>query len=201
MSRYTTQVRWIVDQKLIDNKLATLPITLDPINRCSLAASYVFNFDFPIWSEDDRVKFETDFLVHFYFNEIGGETVGQWRVFLYDWLNTNMPFWNMKMLAILNNKKVEQLFNNVHQETFEGGGNTDSFQKYYEVPNMSITSIEDHLNNATQLDSSYGNNHTITRNINNGRDMAETLGKLLNEAYNVKNEMFKAMGILFMGVL
>lgn len=199
MSRYTTQLRWVIDQTLLSNNLATIPIALPPAERCRMSAPYIFNFDFPIWSEADRARFEQDFLMHFYFEEIGAETYGQWKVYLYDWLNTNMPYWNMKFLALKKNEGVDSLFANTMQEDFLGGGmrgeasqgheessngqdttgSSHVMQKYYEVPSNNISSIDDHLNNALQ-------NDTIGENHVNGRVYRET-GNDMNSTYNDKH--------------
>ena len=52
LSKYTTQVRWIIEQVTSDSK--NLPIT----QRVSLACPKIFNFDFPMWLEEYRPSLE-----------------------------------------------------------------------------------------------------------------------------------------------
>lgn len=88
MSIYTTQVRWIIEQETIDS--AHLPI----MQRLTLACPKIFNFDFPIWSEDYRIKLEEKILKRYFNKEIGLETIGLWKFYLNERLNIIMPYYN-----------------------------------------------------------------------------------------------------------
>lgn len=50
--------------------------------------------DFPIFDENYRAVLETKILKHYYFREIGCETVGQWKVMLDMRMNEIMPYYN-----------------------------------------------------------------------------------------------------------
>lgn len=88
MSKYTTQVRWIIEQITSDSK--NLPIS----QRVSLACPKIFNFDFPMWLEDYRPTLEKKILMHYFNKEIGFETVGLWKFYLEERLNLIMPYYN-----------------------------------------------------------------------------------------------------------
>lgn len=88
MSKYTTQVRWIIEQVTSDNK--NLPIS----QRVNLACPKIFNFDFPMWLEDYRPALEKKILMHYFNKEIGFETVGLWKFYLEERLNLIMPYYN-----------------------------------------------------------------------------------------------------------
>lgn len=53
----------------------------------------LFNFSYPI-ADDYKKEFETKFIRHFYFREIGFETEGRFKFALEEWLNLHMPYWN-----------------------------------------------------------------------------------------------------------
>lgn len=88
MSKYTTQVRWIIEQVTSDSK--NLPIS----QRVSLACPKIFNFDFPIWLEEYRQTLEKKILMHYFNKEIGFETFGLWKFYLEERLNLIMPYYN-----------------------------------------------------------------------------------------------------------
>lgn len=88
MSKYTTQVRWIIMQVTSDSK--NLPIS----QRVSLACPKIFNFDFPMWLEEYRPTLEKKILMHYFNKEIGFETVGLWKFYLEERLNLIMPYYN-----------------------------------------------------------------------------------------------------------
>lgn len=71
MAKYTTQVRTLVE--------SNYPI---------------FDFDYPIFDENYRGVLETNIINHYYFREIGFETVGQFKHFLKTWMQLNMPYYN-----------------------------------------------------------------------------------------------------------
>lgn len=87
MSKYTTQVRWIVEQ-------ATPNFVGNWDSRIAAAAPKIFNFSFPIWSEDYRLELEKKILRHYFTREIGMETVGLWKFALQTKLCEIMPYYN-----------------------------------------------------------------------------------------------------------
>lgn len=94
MSKYTTQVRWIVEA-------ATPNFQGTITQRIKAAAPLIFNFDFPIWTEEYRLELETKFLRHYYMSEIGMETVALWKLFLENELNEIMPYYNHLYLTTI----------------------------------------------------------------------------------------------------
>lgn len=91
MSKYTTEVRFIVE------KCAGLDesIGYNSVNEViTKALPLVFNFDFPIFDETYRPILERKILKHYYTREICAETVGLWKHYLDMRLNEIMPFYN-----------------------------------------------------------------------------------------------------------
>lgn len=84
----------------------------------------VFNFSFPIFSEDYRKTLEHHILQHFYTREIAFQTVGRWKLGLQQKLNDIMPYYN----KLYESQELDvDPFNNIDvTETSESSGNTTS---------------------------------------------------------------------------
>ena len=54
----------------------------------------IFPFHYDFYDEKKRSKFERDFIRHFYFYEIGSETIDRFILHLEDKMNTVFPFYN-----------------------------------------------------------------------------------------------------------
>ena len=76
----------------------------------------IFDFDYPFYSADYKKTFEQHFIDHFYYDEIGQETVGRFKHRLKIKFNTIMPYWNKIFLAdeleqrILDNYDVTETY-------------------------------------------------------------------------------------------
>lgn len=76
----------------------------------------IFNFNYPIFKEEYRKTFEDQFIKHFYFDEIGVETVGKFIFMLNAKLNLIMPNYNKMYSAfaleqrILDNYDITEIF-------------------------------------------------------------------------------------------
>lgn len=88
MSKYTTQVRWIIEEST--KSFPGLPIS----KRVEKACPLIFNFEYPIWLESYRPILEKKILMRYFNKEIGLETVGLWKFYLEEKLNTIMPYYN-----------------------------------------------------------------------------------------------------------
>lgn len=176
MSVYTTQLRYPIENYLTRQGIEWANMSVR--ERCVKGIPYVFDFAFPIWDEGDRQRFQTNFLMYYYQQEIGSETFGLWKYQLETWLNINMPYYNQKMDLIIKSQEFEKLKDlyETESETYAGetnvtgtetrnditnmngssnsesSDNTNNMQKYYEVPVSNISDITSHLNNATSND-------------------------------------------------
>lgn len=91
MSKYTTELRFICEEYAgLDDSVGYSSVD-EVINASYLK---VFDFDFPIFSEEYRSVLEKKILIHFYTREISEETVGLWKLRLRDRLNLIMPYYN-----------------------------------------------------------------------------------------------------------
>lgn len=95
MSKYTTEVRWICEYEAQQATHDKIPEGFPGIEtNITLSAPRIFNFDFPIFDENYRLVLEKKILRHFYTREICEETVGLWKLRLWDKLNVVMPYYN-----------------------------------------------------------------------------------------------------------
>lgn len=91
MSKYTTEVRYICETFAGYNESVGGDGVNDVISK---ARSRIFNFNYPIFDEAYKEVLETKILKHFYFREIGFETVALWKIKLDTKLNEIMPYYN-----------------------------------------------------------------------------------------------------------
>lgn len=112
MSKYTTQIRWIIEQATYENQ--DLPIS----QRVALACPKIFNFDFPIWAEEYRTTLEKKILMHYFNKEIGFETVGLWKFYLEERMNLIMPYYNELYKTTV--KEYDWLTDTNAHETYAG---------------------------------------------------------------------------------
>lgn len=90
MSVYTTEVRYICEYYAGQNESADLT-KIDKVVEQSW--NKIFG-DFPIFDESYRKNLCMKILKHYYFREIGLETVGLWRFYLTQKMNEIMPYYN-----------------------------------------------------------------------------------------------------------
>lgn len=88
MSKYTTQLRWVVEQTLND---AGKPLTED---NWSYAYKVLGLDDYPLFDEGYRETLNNKIIRHYYTREIGAETVGRFRMFVRDTMHLIMPYYN-----------------------------------------------------------------------------------------------------------
>lgn len=62
--------------------------------RIEVGRKHLFDFHYPFFSQEYKQEFETHFIRHFYFREIGTETEGAFKFHLKTWLMINMPYFN-----------------------------------------------------------------------------------------------------------
>lgn len=76
----------------------------------------IFDFEYPFYSEEYRKTFEQHFIDHFYYDEIGQETVARFKHRLKIKFNLIMPYWNKIFVAenleqrILDNYDVTETY-------------------------------------------------------------------------------------------
>lgn len=143
MSKYTTQVRFIVEQFADDENL-TIREKIDK------ALPLIFNFDYPIWSESYKIELERKIIKHYFNKEIGLETFGLWQFYLDERLNLIMPYYNELYLTISN--KYDWL---------EDVNVKEQFDSDKTLTNNVTTNLTGNEKTASELESN--NNNTINK--------------------------------------
>ena len=125
----------------------------------------VFNFSYPIFSEDYRNVLEHHILQHFYTREIAFQTVGRWKLGLQQKLNDIMPYYN----KLYESQELDvDPFNNIDvTETSESSGNTTS--KNNTTRNGTSVTIGSSETNDT-ADGTSGTETNGTTTTNNSQD-------------------------------
>lgn len=120
MSKYTTQLRWIVEQTLND---AGKPLTED-------SWPYVYKTlgldDYPLFDEAYRETLNNKIIRHYYTREIGAETVGRFRMFIRDAMHLIMPYYNQLYESERLAKGMEPLGDRNLQHTEHAWGNASN---------------------------------------------------------------------------
>jgi hypothetical protein len=120
MSKYTTQLRWIVEQTLND---AGKPLTED-------SWPYVYKTlgldDYPLFDETYRETLNNKIIRHYYTREIGAETVGRFRMFIRDAMHLIMPYYNQLYESERLAKGMEPLGDRNLQHTEHAWGNASN---------------------------------------------------------------------------
>lgn len=88
MSKYTTELRWILEQALDDKKLAH-----DEANWPQTYGVLGLD-DFPLYLEAHRPELCNKIIRRYYTREICAETAGRWRLFVRDAMHLIMPRYN-----------------------------------------------------------------------------------------------------------
>lgn len=89
MSKYTTELRYICENISPEIPAYNTKAIIEN------ALPVIFNFDFPIWEENYRTTLEKKIIKHYYFSEIGQETVARWQFQLDTLLNEILPKYNL----------------------------------------------------------------------------------------------------------
>lgn len=137
MSKYTTQLRWIVEQTCADAGVEPTPANWPTAYaKLGLAASgNVLGLPaYPIYSEDERGPLNDMIIRRYWMNEIGAETAARFAWNLNDALSLIMPYynrlWELKVLDAAHLvgedfKETLKLIEHVNG-TASGSGNSSS---------------------------------------------------------------------------
>lgn len=133
----------------------------------------IFDFDYPFYNEERRKQFEQHFIEHFYFDEIGQETVARFKHRLKIKLNLIMPYWNKIFLA----DELEQriLDNYDVTETYE----KEVIDNTTQTSNGTVTSTNE--NTSKNLESDTPVTKTDLDNIDYFSNITKDIGSSTND--------------------
>lgn len=176
----------------------------------------IFDFYYPFFNEKYRKTFEQHFIEHFYFSEIGQETVSRFKQRLKSKLNLIMPYWNKIFLAdeleqrILDNYDVTETY--TRQVTNNSTATNESINKNLES-NTPITKTDleqvdyfsnitkDIGNNTSNVDNTSLENWSRTMQGNIGvQTDADAIIKFWGSLRQIELEIFEQCSNLFMEV-
>ena len=127
---------------------------------------------FPIWNEDHRGELEKKIIEHYYFRQIGFETVGRFKFMLNVRLREIMPRMNQLYKTTLFKYNPIENYNMEEKGTDKRTGKSDTLAKFSETPQGSLQGLIDgkYLTNATHgTDASEGEDkHEFSRHGNIG---------------------------------
>ena len=185
MSKYTTQLRWIVEQ--LGNGME-VP---EGQEYADIVYKYIGLDKYPIYNEDYRIKLNDKIIDHFYFREIGFETAAQFSWYMRRTMNEIMPKYN-KLYESIETEMVHPLSDwyrhrNVDDDTViatessshnTGASDSNSRNVYSDTP-MSLLSNEgspsvENLDYATNV--TYDNAHTETEGDSSSESGSTTTG-------------------------
>lgn len=120
MSRYTTELRWIVEQTLDDQGLAR-----DEANWGACWKVLGLD-DYPIFDEAHREVLNAKIIRHYYTREIAAETAGRFRMFVRDAMHRIMPYYNQLYESELLAKGMDPLTDRDKLTTEHASGTNES---------------------------------------------------------------------------
>ena len=122
----------------------------------------VFDFDYDFYDNEFRCDFERKFIDHYYFHEIGFETIGRFKYNLKAHLNKKMPYYSQLYKSELMAQKIDFLLNKDLKETFirelestgniKGTSESDSNSNANTTDKSKVSSIADGVSKATITD-------------------------------------------------
>ena len=177
----------------------------------------IFDFDYPFYNEERRNQFEQHFIEHFYFDEIGQETVARFKQRLKIKLNLIMPYWNKIFLAdeleqrILDNYDVTETYSRSVENNTSVNSNSTNKNLASDTPvtRTDLNSNNDYYSSiikdigegTSQAEGERNENWTrrMTGNIGVQTD-ADAIIKYWQSLRQIEIEIFKQCDDLFMGV-
>lgn len=116
MSKYSLQLRWLVEQTLADAKLPNIEANWHAAyDKLGLA-------DYPIFDETYRETLNNKIIRHYWAYEIGSETSGLFRWNLRDAMFMIMPYYNQMYLSEITAKGIQPLIDHARTITEDATG-------------------------------------------------------------------------------
>lgn len=208
MSKYTTEVRFICEEK---SGLSESKGYSDVDAIIEGAYDKIFDSDIPFFDEAYRLPLEKKILRHYYTREIGYETFGAWKLHLNNKMKEIMPYYN----KLYNSELIE--FNPMndtdyytdHSGSFTGNtvednestsntttsdsGSSDTdvsenvVSRFSDTPQGALSDLQSntYMTNATINDRTSGTDHSYSDSgTNNNRSTADNVRNIRNtDAY------------------
>ena len=147
----------------------------------------IFDFAYPFYDESKRHDFERSFIRHFYFREIGCETIDRFKHYLNDKMNVVFPYYNELFKSasieydVLDNYKLTETY----ERKIENNGKTSGISS---TVGQTFDKQESEANQNKTVDN-IGNVET------SGNDTTNTTGNKNTEGQNVKKFLDTPQGL------
>lgn len=158
--------------------MAKYTIELGKIQRSGLK---IFSFDYPFYDSELKEQFENKFIKHYFFDEIGQETIGRFKLMLQSRLYDIMPKYTQLYKTEVEARGINFLLNKDLKETFirdlntttnSTGNNTNTVSgkdntmfKESALNNGNAYLNDDSLTTINKSDNTYDNNTTNKSNV------------------------------------
>ena len=187
---------------------------------------FIFTFSFPFYDDNKLIDFQKKFIKHFFFREIGFETINLFKFRLNESLNLIMPYYNKLYLAneekleIFTTDKFQELVNSESnsEANVKGNSNTnyneESITRFSNTPQGGLSDVKnDKYLTSLTLDNNSGETESDTSSTSNGNSNVITIrtnegsggvseATLLQQYYdvqrNIDEEVFDSLEELFM---
>lgn len=165
MSKYTTQVRWMVEN-------ATPDMEGQPISaRIANSVNQIFNFSYPIWTAEYKPILEKKILMHYFNKEIGLETVALWKLYMEERLNLIMPYYNQMYETTV--KDYDYMWTINDQEVYTGNKKAEENATYNSTGKDSFHGTGSNQDTGTQKDLSSDLPQANYANLDYGTNLLE----------------------------
>jgi len=190
LSSYTTQLKTYIE------KWSQYDEGLSIRDKIEIGRTKLFDFDYPLFSEEYRKDFETHFIREFYTREIGFEVEELFKFKLETWLLINMPYYNKLFESELNeydplsNSEMNVTHtktkdtNQIDNRTSAGTQATDTSNELSSSQQGNSESINDDFNR--QLESNTPDSR-LNITANDGEGVIEYASKITENNTNNKN--------------
>lgn len=223
MSKYTTEIRYIVEQVNIDKgvNIETTPIP----TLISNARSTIFPYNYPL-DRNFKADIENAIILHFYAREIGYETVGLFTLKLYERMLSNTEKYNQLLRSALYTSDVLGNSNEVETIERENKGTSRSRSDstnistnknrsvFSDTPQGILSSAGDYATNLTDDngqatttyngtdDSSVNNVENVIRKISglSGQSLTSAVIEFQKRYLTIYNIIYEDLNDLFMGL-
>lgn len=178
MSDYTTQLRWPIERR--QHETHSNP---DDYSQCYA----MLGLDkYPIFDESYRAQLNDKIIKHFYFREIGFETLAQFRWYMARTMNENMPYFNQlyESLNLIDDPITNQKYTWSEVYELEQGGGTTTDTQGTAHDDDSMHKTEDETTRYGKTDDTttkYGKSDTETTTYGKGDEKVTSYGKTTHD--------------------
>mgnify|MGYP006907164477 CR=1 FL=1 len=210
MSKYTVQLRYLVEQFAADHGANGIDPKNWPLAYPMLGLSGTVNTlnlpPYPVLSEDDRDRINRKIIQRYWFNEIGQETTGQFAWMLNESMNRIMPYYNQLYKAKIDNarKLLDETWDvdrtsallrkTTSMDTGTAEGNTtatsNDLNRMLDTPQARIENLDDgYLTNASKGESKTTGSNSVSDTRNSTANLDDS-GTSTESGHRIRPEQW-----------